>query len=538
MPRRLFSLALMLIGAVGRSSNAQTFPVADPMLERIWAHGMDSSQVYPLLQTLTDSIGPRLTGSPGQRAGNTWLLSMYGKWGITARNEQYGTWRGWRRGITHVDLLSPRVRSLEATMLAWSPGTNERRKPARAGGPVTLGAPRDVDGPLILLPDLPDSSAYARWLPQVRGKYVLMSFPQPSCRPDTSWKAWATDSSYAKMRRDRAAAVKGWDARLDKAGYTTRTLPKALERNGALGVITSQWSNGWGVQKLFQARTDSVPTIDISCEDYGLIARLAANNQNPVIRVRADAEFTGDAPVFNTVAEIKGREKPDEYVLLSAHFDSWDGSSGATDNGTGTTTMLEAMRILKKVYPNPKRTIIVGHWSGEEQGLNGSRAFAADHPEIVKGLQAQFNQDNGTGRASTISAQGLSAASASLARWGSALPTEISKHITWEFPGSPSGGGSDNASFVCAGAPGFGLYSNSWEYGTYTWHTNRDTFDKVSFDDLKNNATLVAMLAYLASEDPVTTPRDRRIMAADSTGKPAAWPACRQPARSLRESTR
>jgi hypothetical protein len=518
--------------------SAQTFPTNDPVLARIWAHGMDSSQVYPLLQTLTDSIGPRLTGTPNQRSGNDWLVSMYKKWGITARNEQYGTWRGWRRGITHVDLISPRVRSLEAQMLAWSPGTNERLKPARQGGPVRLGSPRDVEGTLILLPDLPDSTAYARWLPQVRGKFVLMSFPQPTCRPDTSWKAWATESSYAAMRRDRRAASAAWDNRLDKAGYTTRTLPKAFERHGALGVIASQWSNGWGVNKIFQARTDSVPTVDVSCEDYGLIARLTAANQRPVIRVRADAEFLGDVPVFNTIAEMKGSEKPNEFVLLSAHFDSWDGASGATDNATGTIAMLEAMRILKTVYPNPKRTILVGHWSGEEQGLNGSRAFAADHPEVVKGLQAQFNQDNGTGRVSEISAQGLAGASASLARWGSQLPTEIAQHIKWSFPGTPSAGGSDNAAFVCYGAPGFGLYSNSWEYSTYTWHTNRDTFDKVSFDDLKNNATLVAMLTYLASEDPQTTPRDRRILAADSTMKPAAWPSCRAPARTLRESTR
>ena len=538
MTRRLFLSAAALAVAISSSATAQTFPVSSPVLERIWDQGMDSSQVYSLLQTLTDSIGPRLTGTPGQRAGNDWLVSMYKKWGISARNEQYGTWRGWRRGITHVDLIAPRVRSLEATMLAWSPGTNARGKPARKGGAPTVGAPRDVDGPVIMLPDLGDSSAYARWLPEVRGKYVLMSYAQPTCRPDTSWAAFATTATYRKMRDERRVASAAWNERITKSGYSTRTLPKALERNGALGVITSLWSNGWGVQKVFQARTDSVPMIDVACEDYGLIARLAENNQHPVLRIRADAQNTGDVPVFNTVAEMKGSEKPDEYVLLSAHFDSWDGSSGATDNGTGSIAMLEAMRILKTVYPNPKRTILVGHWSGEEQGLNGSRGFAADHPEVVKGLQAQFNQDNGTGRVSTISAQGLSAASASLARWGSQLPTEIAEHITWTFPGTPSGGGSDNASFVCAGAPGFGLYSNSWEYGTYTWHTNRDTFDKVSFEDLKNNATLVAMLAYLASEDPVTTPRDRRVMVADSTGMPAPWPECRQPARSIRESTR
>ena len=110
-------------------------------------------------------------------------------------------------------------------------------------------------------------------------------------------------------------------------------------------------------------------------------------------------------PTFNTIGEIKGTEKPDEYVILSAHFDSWDGGTGATDNGTGTITMMEAIRILKKIYPNPKRTILIGNWGSEEQGLNGSRAFVEDHPEIIKNIQAVFNQDNGTGRVVNIQAR-------------------------------------------------------------------------------------------------------------------------------------
>ena len=530
MTRFMRSLLMAAIAAAPLS--AQTFPVADPILSRIWSMGMESSQTMSLAQALTDSIGPRLTGTPSQKAGNDWLVSMYGKWGIPARNEQYGTWRGWRRGITHVDLISPRVRSLEATMLAWSPGTNER---SRAG---TVGAPRDVEGTLAILPDLADSAAYARWLPTVRGKFVLVSLPQQTCRPDTNWVSYATVPSYIRMRRQQIADTADWNGRLRKTGFNARTLPKALERAGAAGIFTSNWSRGWGVNKIFQARTDSVPSIDVSCEDYGLLYRLTLNNQRPVIRMRADAQFLGDVPVYNTIAEIRGTEKPNEYVMLSAHFDSWDGSSGATDNATGTVAMLEAMRILKSVYPNPKRTILVGHWSGEEHGLNGSRAFVEDHPEVVKGLQALFNQDNGTGRVSNVGAQGLVGASASLARWASRLPTEINEHITWSLPGSPMGG-SDNAAFVCHGAPGFGLYSNSWEYGQYTWHTNRDTYDKIVFDDLRNNATLIAMLAYLASEDPETTPRERRVLPVNRrTGQQAAWPECRKAARSIRESTR
>jgi Zn-dependent M28 family amino/carboxypeptidase len=210
-------------------------------------------------------------------------------------------------------------------------------------------------------------------------------------------------------------------------------------------------------------------------------------------------------PTFNTIAEIKGSEKPNEYVMLSAHFDSWDGGTGATDNGTGTLTMMEAMRLLKKFYPHPKRTILVGHWGSEEEGLNGSRAFVEDHPEIVSNLQALFNQDNGTGRVVNLTGQGFVEAKDYLSRWLAAVPDTIKNRIKTVFPGQPGGGGSDFASFVAVGAPGFSLGSLNWSYGSYTWHTNRDTYDKVVFDDLKNNAILAAIMAYMASEDPQKT---------------------------------
>jgi carboxypeptidase Q len=517
--------AATLAVALAAPSAAQTFPTDDPILRRIWALGMDSSQTYRLAQVLLDSIGPRLTGTPGQRAGNEWLVKTYQGWGVRARNEQYGTWRGWERGATHIDLVAPRVRSLEGTMLAWSPGTR--------------GA---VEGPAIILPEVRDEASFQRWLPQARGKFVLVSPPQPTCRPDDNWQRWADTASFVRMRAERAASLAEWNARVGRAAsaadstpaLAARTLPGKLERAGALGVVTNLWSAGWGVDKIFNARTDRAASVDLSCEDYGLVFRLAQNNQGPVLRLQAESRATGEVPVFNTIAEIRGTERPDEYVMMSAHFDSWDASSGATDNGTGTITMLEAMRILRRVYPAPKRTILVGHWSGEEQGLIGSRAFAADHPEIVRGLQALFNQDNGTGRVVNISGSGLVAASGNYARWLAKLPAEITRHFAnVNFPGNPPGGGSDHAAFICHGAPAFGLGAQSWDYGTYTWHTNRDTFDKIVFDDLKNNATLVAMLVYLASEDAERVPRERRIMPANpQTGSPGVWPVCQAPPRS------
>jgi len=526
--RRFLSLAAMAF-VITRPARAQSFPTNDPVLRRIWALAMDSSQTYQLAQALMDSVGPRLTGTPQQRAGVDWLLSKYRAWGINARSEQYGTWRGWRRGISHVDLIQPRVRSLEGMALAWSPGTPR-------------GAP--VDAATIILPNVQSQAEFESWLPQARGKIVLVSMAQPTCRPDDNWRQYADTASFTRMRDQRAEMTRAWTQRLLRAsgdttaGFAMRTLAPKLEAAGARAIISHLWSQGWGVDKIFNARSNLIPTIDLSCEDYGLVYRLTENRQNPVLRIQAESESLGEVPVFNVIAEIKGGQNPNEYVFLSAHFDSWDGSSGGTDNGTGTITMLEAMRILRQVYPNPKRTIIVGHWSGEEQGLVGSRAFAADHPEIVRGLQALFNQDNGTGRVVNVSASGLLDATSNLAGWLTRIPREITRNITFGFAGSPAGGGSDNASFACYGAPAFGLGSLSWEYGTYTWHTNRDTFDKIVFDDLKNNVVLTAMLAYLASEDPTTLSRARANIFNPFNGRPGEWPQCTTPPRKSSEWTR
>ena len=342
------------------------------------------------------------------------------------------------------------------------------------------------------------------------------------------------------MKARRTAAQQAWQQRLQRTGYTgtgtvaaVAPLSRRLEAAGVAGIIGSLWSQGWGVQKIFQAYTDRAPVLDVACEDYGLLYRLADSKQAPVVEVTAESQALGEVPVFNVIGEMKGTQLPNEYVMLSAHFDSWDGGSGATDNGTGTITMLEAMRILKLVYPNPRRTILVGHWSGEEQGLNGSHGFVADHPDIVGGLQALFNQDNGTGHIENMSASGFPNASASLGRYLSRVPADITRNIKFSFPGAPGGGGTDHASFVSCGAPGFNLGSGDWDYGRYTWHTNRDTYDKISFDDVKNNAVLAAMLVYLASEDTTRVPRERRdVFQPRPNGQPGAWPDCQQPQRS------
>ena len=272
--------------------------------------------------------------------------------------------------------------------------------------------------------------------------------------------------------------------------------------------------------------------MDVSLEDYGQLYRMLKNGTTPKLKITANSKDKGMAPTFNTVAEIKGSEKPDEYIILSAHLDSWDGGTGATDNGTGTITMMEVARILKKLYPNPKRTIIVGLWGSEEQGLNGSRGYVSAHKTQMPKIQAVFNQDNGTGRIANISGQGFLNSYDYLGRWLAAVPKELTKNIKTTFPGTPGGGGSDHASFVAAGVPAFMLGSLNWSYGNYTWHTNRDTYDKIVFDDVKSNVALIAMMTYMASEDPEKASAERiKLPVNQRTGERMAWPEVKEPTR-------
>lgn len=507
----LISVATLTMGLGLFPASAQTFPTDDPVIKRIWAAGMDSSRVYPLAQALLDPIGPRLTGSPGHSAAIEWLLDKYEEWGIHARREQYGTWNGWRRGITHLDLIEPRVRSLDGLIAAWSPGTD---------GPV--------EGEVVLLPEVENRAEFDAWLETVGGKFVLLSFAEPTCRPDDVWERLATPETFDRLQASRDSGRAAWRSRLAIAGFRRAAqAASAIEAAGAEGILISRWSGGWGVNKVFSSITERIPTVDLSCEHYGLLFRLAANGQGPRVRLEAESEDLGLVPAYNVIGEIRGTERPDEYVVLSAHLDSWDAAPGATDNGTGTITMLEAMRILQKTYPNPKRTIVVGHWGGEELGLVGSGAFAEDHPEVIDGLQASFNQDNGTWRIEYIRMMGFIGVGEHFADWFSKIPNQITRHIELDIPGVPERGGSDHMSFVCRGAPGFRLQSHYPSYRRYTWHTNLDTFDKIVFDDLMNNATLTAMLAYLASEDPEFLPREQRVLPEGQD-----WPRCYPPRRS------
>lgn len=507
------SVLLILTFSLGLNLNAQK--QLNPTVENFLNETNSRSELEQLAFELLDEIGPRLVGSPQMKVSHDWAVNAFKNWGISANNEEFGTWRAWERGISHIDMVSPYAKSLDAMQLAWSPAT---KKPILAE--------------VIAMPVFNSEAEFKSWLPKVKGKIVLMSQKQEFGRSDYQYKEYGTEETYQKIKQENKASSEAWKKSLETTGYNQNSLPLVLEENGAAAVAISNWTGIMGSNRIFGAKTKNIPMIDISNEEYNQLYRLAEKGKLPKLSIDVKSKFNGTTPVYNTIAEIKGKEKPNEYVILSAHLDSWDGGQGATDNGTGVITVMEAARLLQKFYPNNKRTILVCLWGSEEQGLNGSRAFVEDHPEIVKNTQAVFNFDSGTGRITRINGGGFEKSYDFLSRWLNAVPENISKEIETTFPGWPSSGGSDHASFLAHGAPAFMMGSLDWGYFGYTWHTQRDTYDKIVFDDLKYNTVLAATLAYMASEESEMVSRERRIMPLDDQGKSTEWPSPQKAQRS------
>lgn len=498
-----FGLAFLLL------SNTVIFAQnKDAVVAAIVQEAQTNSQLENYAFELVDMIGPRLVGSPQMQQAHDWVVKQYTALGADARNEPYGEWRSWERGTSQVTMTYPRIKSLEGTQLAFSPMTKEK----------------GVEAEVIAMPLFGSQSDFQSWLNSVKGKIVLIGMNPISGRSDGNWKESASAKAYERYQTLKNEQLKQWELSMSYTGSTRRTLPIALEAAGAIAVIDSYWTELPGITRIFDAKSKQIPVFNLALEDYSLLYRMAERGVKPRILLQGKSKELGTVKTYNSIAEIKGKEKTNEYVVLSAHLDSWDGASGATDNATGVITMMEAVRILRKVYPDNKRTILVGNWGSEEQGLNGSSAFVEDHPDIAKNIQVVWNQDNGTGRIVRIAGSGFEKAYEYIGRWLQYLPEEFRNEIQTSFPGMPGTGGSDHSSFVQKGIPAFGLSSTSWDYGKVTWHTNRDTYDKIVFDEVRQNAIIVAVLTYLACEEPSLVSRDKIVLPLDKTGKQMEWP--------------
>jgi len=280
----------------------------EQIVEAIQKEAHENSQLEQLAYELMNLNGPRLVGTPQMKSAHDWAVNTYKKWGISAENQQWGTWHGWERGITHVDMVSPRIASLHATQLAWNPSTGKK----------------GITAPLITLPKVSDSLAFARWLPNVKGKIVMVSMLQPAGRPDYNWEEFATEESFEKMKSEREKIEDAWRQNMKNTGYTSRNINAALENAGAVGIAQSRWSKAFGANKIFSANTKKIPAVDISLEDYGMLYRMVEKGANPQIKIVAESKELGEVPTFNAIATIPGKELPNEAesrtILVKRHL--------------------------------------------------------------------------------------------------------------------------------------------------------------------------------------------------------------------------
>ncbi|MEA2175767.1 MAG: hypothetical protein QOD00_3359 [Blastocatellia bacterium] len=480
--------------------------------------GMENSQIMRTLHYFTDVYGPRLTGTPKLKAAGEWAVKQMQTWGF--ENAHLEPWNfghpGWVNERAYGHIIAPVEEALVFEVLAWTPSTN---------GVVNAPAFQ------IALPERPTQEELTAYFESVKDKVkakivlvgkqtiVPVNFTPPPKRlsdedlrprfdPDAKPSPQPSPSPTPTPRPGQLTGLQ-----------IVEQLDKFLRDNGAL-VRINDAGREHGQIRAFNNRSFDiekvVPTIVLRNEDYGRITRLLADGQNVslefFIRNRVFPEGTIS---YNTIAEIPGTDKKDEVVMLGGHLDSWHSATGATDNAIGCAVMMEAARILKAIGVRPRRTIRVALWSGEEEGLLGSQAYVKEHfgsfetpkPDFFK-FGGYFNIDSGTGRARGMSVFGPPEAASPLR---DALgPFSYLGVIGATSTRSRGLGGSDNTSFNQAGLPGIGTLQDPIEYGTHTWHTNLDTYERVIEEDVKKSAIVIAAALYQLAMRDELLPRFKR----------------------------
>ena len=525
MKRGLLGAVMAL--AVGTVCAQPAEPVDLDMVSRIRQEAFHHSQVMDLLGELTEDIGPRLTNSPAMDRANAWARGKFEGWGLAnVHDEAFADFgRGWTFGRSRVEMLSPRQLPLYALPKAWTPGT---------GGPVEGEA---IEVKIDKLADL------EKYKGKLRGKVVFLDEAR-EYKPGE--KADFHRHDKTSLEDLQAFTVPGedkddgdsWMKRYQERQELTRARNQFMMDEGALATVSiSSRDNGivrtgaGGSRKA--GEPVGVPEFAMIAEHYNQVVRALDDGETVRLRLEADSRFTTDADHdgYNTIAEIPGRGTlKDEVVMLGAHMDSWHVGTGASDNGAGVAVMMEAMRILKAVGAQPRRTIRVALWSGEEQGLIGSsdyveRHFAAwplpEDPEQAKlpaffrqgkgtlqrkagydKLSAYFNLDNGSGRIRGIYAQENLAVMPIFEAWLKPFNDVGATTVVTRNTGS-----TDHVPFDRVGLPGFQFVQDGLDYFSNVHHTNLDTYDHARAEDLKQAAAIVASFVYHAAMRDAKLPR-------------------------------
>jgi carboxypeptidase Q len=463
--------------------DADSFAAAD---QRILIEVHDHSEAMQNLEHLSDAIGPRLTGSPQLKTANDWTAEMFRKYGLTnVHLEPWTIAHSWIRGTARARIVSPTEHPLTIAAAGWSPNT-----------------PGVVRGPVVYF-DAQKKEDFEKFHGKLKGAIVIyqepasLSPPKPEdpnneiIRPMQAPPRPLGQPPVASPFAPQMEAARARAAFFKDEGVAA-VLRDSNKPHGLLNMT------GVGGEKFDIGPT---PTAFITGEGYRMIFRMLKHGP-----VEIEIEMTntiGDKPmdVYNTVAEIKGSEKPDEVVMLGAHLDSWDLGTGATDHGTGSMAVLEAARALAKLDLKPKRTIRFVLFSGEEEGLVGSKRYVEAHKNDLDKISGILVHDTGTGRVLTLGLHDNYQDREIVDQVLAPL-----KELKLLEPSMLRQFGTDHASFNDAGVPGFWVIQDGAEY-TKTHHSQSDTFDKVWKDDLNEGAQILAAWAYNTAQLPAMLPR-------------------------------
>jgi carboxypeptidase Q len=528
--RKLVGVCLALVLAALAVLGAEERP-DEAMFWKIRQEATNRSQILQTLHVLADVYGPRLTGSPNLKAAGEWAAQQMTSWGL--KNAHLEPWdfgrAGWANERVTAHLVSPVKDALVVEVLAWTPSTT-----GVARGQAVQ----------ITLPTRPNAMDMATFLDgiksTIKGRMVLVGphqtvpvtfNPIPLRREDAD----VVSLLNTPPAQPPQAAAANAAARSDEAqrpltnGQVQEQLNQFLLANGALVRINDAGRDHGQIRAFDNATRDvtkAPPTVVMRNEDYGRISRLLADKRQVELEFEiVNRSYPEGRTSYNTIAEIPGTDKADEVVMLGGHLDSWHAATGATDNAIGCSVMMEAVRILTAIGAKPRRTIRVALWSGEEQGLLGSRAYVRQHfgtfedqkPEYAK-LSAYFNMDSGTGRIRGLTAFGPSATGDVLRE--ATAPFKDLGMLGATTTRSRGTGGTDSTNFNAAGLPGINTVLDPIQYQTYTWHTNLDTYERIVEDDVKKAAIVIAGAVYhLAMRDELL-PRFSKDQMPRPTGPP------------------
>jgi len=482
-------------------------------ISRIRYEGFHNSKVMEFATGLMDSIGERLTGSPNMKRANEWTRDQFTAMGLSNSHlEAWGPFgRGWANQYVNVRMTSPDIVPLIVYSKAWTPGTN---------GVAT--------GKCIRV-TIEDKKDFDKYRGKLAGMIVIFG-------PDAEVKP-ITEAPYKRLSDDDLAKTGEYQipgerppfrfADFLKRQQFMKELNQFFTEEKVLAVIDHSRGTAGGGTVFVQSggsyktgETATVPQLTMASEHWTRIARLLQQKKDVTLELNVTNTFYDDDPMqYDTVAEIPGTDRKDEVVMLGAHLDSWHAGTGATDNGAGTIVMMEAMRILKALEIKPRRTIRIGLWSGEEQGLLGSQGYVEQHfgsrphmdepsmkdmPTLlrreagavtVKPEQARvsgyFNVDNGTGKIRGVYLQENAAVAPIFESWMRPFKDLGMTTLTMR-----NTGGTDHLSFDAVGIPGFQFIQDPIEYETRTHHSNMDVYDRLQSDDLKQISVIVASFVY------------------------------------------